>query len=158
MKLLISTIWHSGSEYLRSDLQAQGHNVTFCHCDQEVFRLLGGTEFDKIHTTFRSPFHVAASWGNQYDLEDEFIEQQWFVQWSNWVCLIDYHRAEIHSVKDFAGPPINEKPDTRNLKQALKDGNMDYYYSIVPQHWVEHAHQCILALANNDTTKRIAPS
>jgi hypothetical protein len=151
MKVLVSTVWHSGSEYLRKQLLSKGHNVSFCHCDQWIWSLLNGTEFDEIHTTFRNVFHVGASWGNKYDLTDSFIEKQWFSQWSNWLNLIDQHKAEIHSVKQFDGPPVNEKPDTNNLHEALKEGNMSHYYSIVPEAWIDHANMCVLALANVDT-------
>lgn len=142
MKILLSTIWHSGSEYMRRELRDQGHNVTFQHCESQVWKVLNGTTFDEIHTTLRDPHLVAASWANQYNIEDTFIDTSWYIMWMNWFKLTAGYDVKIHYVDDFDGEPVNSKGDRLGLKRALELGDMDYYFKWVPRDWISYALRC----------------
>lgn len=138
-KVLLSTIWHTGSEYMRRVLEMQGYNVTFQHCEAHLWKVLSGTEFDEIHTTYRDPYLVAASWCNQYDPKDLFFEISWLTLWSNWRKLIIERKPYVHLVEDFTGKPINSAGDRLGIHKALQDKDWDRYYSHVPVEWIDAA-------------------
>lgn len=158
MKVLLSTIWHSGSEYMRKRLLEQGHNVTFQHCEGHVWKVLKGTDFDEIHTTLRDPYLVAASWANQYNIKDAAIDSYWYTLWMNWSRLVHHHDAIIHHVHEFDGSVVNSKGDPLGLKLALKEGDIEKYWQHIPKNWIGFAFKCCGSeMTWSDTKNENAP-
>ena len=140
-KILLSTVWHTGSEYVRKELQDQGHNVIFQHCEAHLHYVLKHqTDFDQMVTTFRDPLLTGASWGNRYDLFEEYrIISYWYELWSTWSWFIRDYQPQVRRASLFAGPKINSEPDENDLHAALKAGDMDHYYEYVPRDFIDWA-------------------
>lgn len=141
MKILLSTVWHTGSEYVRKELRAEGHNVTFQHCEAHLHQLLKRKkDFDRIITTFRDPMQVGASWANRYDLfSDHKVIACWYELWTTWAWLVKEHHAEVRRASLFSGPKVNSSEDVHQLYSALRDGDMDYYHEFVPHDMIDWA-------------------
>lgn len=142
MKVLVTTVWHTGSNYLRKKLEGEGHEVEFMHCEPRVFSPKHLARFDEYHTTYRDPFKVAASWGNRYDLmHDTEIQAHWYSLWTTYHLVLRDLEPHIHHVSDFDGPKINEYLDERLLHDALEREDWELYGRYIPMEMVAYAIQ-----------------
>lgn len=122
---LVYTIEHTGTQSLNQYL---GRSGEIFHCGEDI----DFTQFDEIHTTYRNPYRVAASWANRGKL-DYF---EWSKQWEAW-----HNRPEsiTYRINDLP-VKINSHPDTYGLHKALDNGDLEHFYKHVPEKYIEAAH------------------
>lgn len=150
MKVL-ATIWHTGTQYAMHNIVPDAKQIHCNHPDLWRAVMLSATE---LHTTFRNPYDVAASWGNNYPRIAE-VEADWFGQWEDWGRVMDVGAA-VHFVKDFDQPKIGSKPDRNNMRHYLERRDMMRFHDIIPRAWLDHAIDIIRAVAYDQPDVKIA--
>lgn len=149
-RILMSTVWHTGTTYFRIPLLEQYGQLEARHCCPEVLPIVH--EYDWIVTTYRDPKRVAASWCNRgRDLNKAAWVKRWRVQWDSYWQLRELEdtveRFTVFKSSDgrvqhghvFGPVPLNSHGDTHNLHEALNRGDLDYFYSKVPEACVRYA-------------------
>lgn len=135
MKVLLSTVWHTGSESMRAILSEADHNVTFCHCDGEGLNKARDQQWDRIVTTYRDPAYTLASWANRYDMFDPYYQYWWRACWAGWSSLIRMDdKVEIFHT-DNLSIRLNEAPDPKGLKGMADRAD-----------WEQFEHHCPIRL------------
>lgn len=132
--ILLSTLWQSGTNYMMQCLDGEVHQV---HCGPAALECIEECAPERIVTTFRSPYLVAASWANRYNWNE--VWQDWTTQWSTWRELVLEHGAQIRDVKNFSGPPVKITPHDKGAKMAYLAGDRDEYYKRVPEPLIAYA-------------------
>ena len=142
--IILATIWHTGTQYAMHNLVPQARQI---HCNHPaLWPEIEAHDGDvQLHTTFRDPYLVAASWGNQYPRLDE-VASEWFGQWDDWAKIMDMG-ATAHLVSEFAEARIGSKPDRKNLHRYLAQKNMSAFHDIIPHRWTDYAMQIVRNLA-----------
>ena len=127
--VIVSTVPSSGTISLLAELKASSIPHKQTHCCKQTAKV---ATYIKIFTTYRDPLRVAASWCNR----DVWDEGKWFKQWHYYHKIIKY--AKVFNT-DALGQKLNTCSDRLGLHKALDDGDMDYYYSIVPERCIDYA-------------------
>lgn len=135
--LIISTIWHTGTNSLIDMLGLDPALKTIewdqIHCSAETVELAKEHE---VHTTYRDPFEVAVSWANRglVHRAPGRIDMRWYHQWRYWGMT----KAVVHAMDELP-KRLNSEPDILGLYQTLKDKDWEAYYSHIPKLWVPFA-------------------
>ena len=106
------------------------------HCNYQTLGMVKdglwqGAPID-LHTTFRDPYHVAASWWNR----GKNNADRWFEQWDVWHQIKG--KATVHRIEDLKNTQ-GRHDDKLWLHAAVDNGDLDYFYSVVPKEWIEAA-------------------
>ena len=137
--IFLATVWHTGTHSVRSQIPAT--DVYWHHCGADVLSKLDGGPglYREVVTTYRDPYQVAVSWANRDQLEAD----EWCGQWDCWAGLMAIKEQYFDWVKlikiDDTLPRLNTQDDKLNLYPALRDGDMDYYYSQVDKQLLDYA-------------------
>jgi len=155
-RVCLATVKHTGTTYFRKGLQ-KNHLVKTWHCSPKQVRDIIADDFAWIATTYRDPMHVAASWLNRGELltGQNKHDGDWFRGWEGYRDLLDYaetnHKVKLFNYSNgikqngiiFGDSPENAHPDTLGLHKALREGDLDYYYSRIPRYYTEYAYEQI---------------
>lgn len=117
------------------------------HVGGHALKIAQHPDTDVVATTFRCPFHTAASWANRGKLEKE----KWCEQWMYYKTLLDLNPVvfycdgllEQHGLK--FPPPLNSSPDTFGLHKALYERDWEYYHRYVDKSLTDYSLQCVSA-------------
>ena len=80
---------------------------------------------------------MAATWFNRYPIEQ--IEREWNAAWDYYADEVLPRAVEILRVEDFEGPVVKPYPQDKGAKTAYLKGDMETYFSLVPQALVDYA-------------------
>jgi hypothetical protein len=137
-KILFTTIWHTGTQYMLKEIKKERGGVHHCHCSQACLDFIDSGEFSDIRTTYRDPLRTAASWGNRGKLLKEYKGRScWEIQWDAYKEVLT-HSPYIYQVEDFTGAKVNSAADVLGLHKALDEGDMETYYKIVPKELIQY--------------------
>lgn len=136
-KILVCTVWHTGSNYVRDRLKRQGYNVIFQHCDEQIFSRIDDIDPAKIVTTLRDVLDTAASWANRYNMQDPMYRYYWIMLWAGWERLLSYN-PEIWLVEDFKGPKIRSAGDPKRMHE-IRNQDLEQFYQFFPKDLVDFA-------------------
>lgn len=148
-KILLSTVWHSGSEYCREMLHEDGWEVIFEHCQPRLFenreipKLRAKYPEMPIATTFRHPYKVGASWANRYDMSDPTYQWHWYCLWAGWWRLINHENVTIYPVEKFEGEIVNSKGDPKHAHAYFINNELRKYYELIPQELLDFAQKIV---------------
>lgn len=111
----------------------QQYHCTLQSFDEQVSRGRWHDEPLELYTTYRDPHETAASWVNKGKRD---FKSKWFEQWEAWGKSLPYAEKifDMHELKNHHGHNSNHT--------LVKPWDLDYFYSIVPLSWIEHAQQC----------------
>lgn len=146
--LLLTTVMHTGTTYFYEVLQREPDSA-YAHCTWAVVKSLNNYEW--IATTWRDPYAVAASWVNRGQVDGKW-HLEWFRQWTcyrrirEWGLanpskfrLFDIAKGRFQHGHDFGDEPKNQYGDRFLLHDALKKGDLEYFFTRVPRAYLEHA-------------------
>lgn len=125
--ILITTVFHSGTHSLIKDLALPAGEWIDKHCCPKAVEMAQSGRYE-VHTTYRDPYRVAASWLNRDRLKDA---DYWFRQWGAYSQIVPM--ATVHK-------PVSREntfSDVLGLHEALDRGDMDYYFKHVPKEWID---------------------
>lgn len=87
-------------------------------------------------TTYRDPYLVAATWVKRCEMAE--IDATWYACWDYYATEVLPRAVEILRVEDFDGPVVKSHGSTP-AREAYLAGDMETYFSIVPERMVNHA-------------------
>jgi hypothetical protein len=128
LETIISTIWHTGG----SSLQKESPDALWMHVCPDAVKL--NRKGHPVITTYRDPKRTAASWYNRMHKWDSV---RWRKQWIDWSLLEPDRIYKLDELQNHT----NKHDDSYGLHQAINDGDMDYYYSIIPKADIEFAEE-----------------
>ncbi len=102
----------------------------FMHCCMDAVKL--NREGYEVITTYREPHHTAASWFNRHG---KWLAGRWRRQWVDYKLL---QPSKVYQLEDLEFHE-NKFDDPFYLHRALKEGDMQYFYSKVPKECVDFA-------------------
>ena len=116
--ILLSTIWHTGTHSLQTQLRKEGFEVKQLHCCEDALRLSREME---TYTTYRDPYEVAAAWIVRSKLPKWLSE--WERQWTHYHQI--KHNATVINLDDlrfhenhFEG---GKRADKKKIDQIMGD-------------------------------------
>lgn len=148
---------HTGTTWIRGELEANGCTVDWEHCDPDRVKKAkkyvgerpshkGGSGI-QLATTWRDPYRTAASWGNRRHLRHE---GHWELQWAAYgeflklqPMIFDFEKGGDQHGFHLSLEPVNAHEDRFGLHEALDTGDWEKYWSIIPKETVQHALDCI---------------
>lgn len=136
-RILLTTVWHTGTNYVRKELTQQGHYVVFQHC--ELGALSRAHKCSEVHTTYRDPFSVGASWANRYDMTDPIIQANWMTGWPIYQIVLKHYNPIVHHLADFTGARVNDHEDTHGMHEAYRTKDFEKYYAKMPEELMKFA-------------------
>ena len=138
--IMIATVPHSGTCSLRAHLDAkykEGFTKHQEHCSKKMLELAKSGDYE-VYTTWRSPYRVAASFGNRQKIEVTHINA-WIDWWKYW-SLMQPYVTKVFDMDDLT-EQTNSMTDKHGLHKAIDEKDWDKYYSMVPQNWIEEAYK-----------------
>ena len=93
MSILVSTVWHSGTNSLINQLgfdpkqyqdKDEKNGLKVFHCCDDATTLAKSGKYN-VYTTQRSPADVGKSWGKR---RNRFRDDVWKTQWENYVKIL----------------------------------------------------------------------
>ena len=146
-RVLITTVPHSGTCSLRAHLNAKfkgRYTKHQQHCCEQTLGLAKSGNYE-VYTTWRSPYRVAASFGNRKKIFPTWANgdhiEPWIDWWKHW-SLIQPYVTEVFKTEDLPDQ-INSMTDDQGLHKAIDEEDWDKYYSIVPQDWITEAYKYV---------------
>lgn len=142
MRILLATVWHTGSNYLRLEYKRNRNKVVFQHTGWELWNN-DSEYFDRyIVTTLRDPWLVGASWANRYDMNSAEYRWNWFMVWSGWERLLSYD-PEIRLVSEFTGRVERSIGDPKGVYAMLEKNDQKGYYKMMPKDLIRFAQKIV---------------
>ena len=145
---MIATVPHSGTCSLRAYFDAkykEGFTKHQEHCNEKMLELAKSGEYE-VYTTWRSPYRVAASFGNREKIYPTWPNgganiKDWIEWWKYW-SLMQPYVTKVFDMDDLTGQ-VNSMTDKHGLHKAIDEEDWDKYYSMVPQDWITEAYNYV---------------
>ena len=124
--ILVTTVKCSGTNSLIAHINEPFKRL---HCCEAAVK---EAPYIRTVTPYRDPMRVAATWHNR-DIWDDNV---WMYQWACYHQIIKC--AEVFDVETL-DYKLNSVEDRLGLHQALDDGDLDYFHSVIPEKYIDYA-------------------